>query len=53
MNFLDLNNYQQFKAKIGMNGKDAIAILIDEIEKKENRIKQLDQVEQYNKKSQK
>lgn len=43
MNLLDLKNYQQFKTKIGMDGKDAIAILMDEIEKKENRIKQLNQ----------
>jgi len=39
MKFLDFKNFNDFKGKIGIDGKEAIMLMIDEIEKKERTIK--------------
>jgi len=38
VNFLEFKNFNEFKTKMDMDGKEAVMFLLDEIEKKERRI---------------
>ena len=38
MNFLDFKNFDEFKEKMGIDGAEAIILMLNEIEKKARRL---------------
>ena len=44
MNPLNFKDYEEFKSKLGLEEKNAILILLEEIEKRECKLNQINQV---------